>query len=33
MTGGQYLDVFVLRLQIAFIYPFDGCVDWWYNGF
>lgn len=21
--------MFVLHLQIAFIYPFEGCVDWW----
>lgn len=29
---GQYSDVFVL-LQIALIYPFDTCVNWWYKGF
>lgn len=33
MTRGQCSGVFVLCLQIAFIYPFDSCVNWWYNCF
>lgn len=30
MTRGQSSDLFVLHFQI---YPFVGCINWWYNCF